>query len=171
MPLVGKKPVAKVKDKLFKACSPSSEIPTEVSKQFGAYEWVMSVVEIASAWTPRVGFTKTRSCTMSLLMTCFSHRLNKVAQTQEWQTSDVNFYVFTSNHQNKSRKHPQKHPQLDIRLMESIYFSFFFLQSCCIHARWDIHSYTAFSRDVWYYYLAEKVTIPVKTPESCFNYY
>ena len=32
------KPVAEVKDKLFKALCPSSGIPTEESKQFSAYE-------------------------------------------------------------------------------------------------------------------------------------
>lgn len=80
--LLGKKPVAEVKDKLFKACFPSSGIPTEESKQFGAYEWVMPVVEITSARTPQVGFTKTELQHERLLMSCFSHRPNKVARMQ-----------------------------------------------------------------------------------------
>lgn len=56
--LAGKKPVAEVKDKLFKARSPSSGIPTEGSKQLGAYECVMPVVEITGAWGSSMGSQK-----------------------------------------------------------------------------------------------------------------
>lgn len=53
-----KKPVAEVKEKFLKTCSPSSGIPRDKSKQFCSFKGVMCVVEIKSSLSLQAGFTK-----------------------------------------------------------------------------------------------------------------